>query len=502
MSAKSVAKAALEAELLLTLSKEGKVENTNTFAAASKVQFKNKENLVMNVVRSLTAAELVASELFSVQRVGLTADGKRWLSEGSPEAQVYAVLDKPTNKKDLAARSEIKALGKAFKQGLNELMKQRLVAMNRQTKNYERIGEMKGDIIREALGGDLSALGDSLAVLLRRRKMITTRKLTWYSVQKGPKFALKRRDVATDLSQELLQSGKWREVDFKKYLLTVEPKQEPSGAFHPLMKVRTEFRKILLEMGFSEMPTNNFIESSFWNFDTLFQPQQHPARDAHDTFFLKQPATCGPLNQDYMQRVKSMHEQGGSGSIGYRYNWSQDEAKKNILRTHTTAVSSRMLYLLAQQKEFTPKKYFSIDRVFRNETLDATHLAEFHQVEGLIADRGLSLSHLIGTIKTFFQRIGIDDVKFKPAYNPYTEPSMEIFGYSKELKKWIEIGNSGMFRPEMLAPMGLPEDVTVIAWGLSLERPTMIKYGYKNIRDLFGHKVDLELIYGNPLCRY
>ena len=124
------------------------------------------------------------------------------------------------------------------------------------------------------------------------------------------------------------------------------------------------------------------------------------------------------------------------------------------------------------------------------------------KVEGLVADRGLSLSNLIGTIKTFFSRIGIDDVKFKPAYNPYTEPSMEIFGYSKELKKWIEIGNSGMFRPEMLAPMGLPEDVTVIAWGLSLERPTMIKYGYSNIRDLFGHKVSLDLVYKNPLCRY
>ncbi|KAG5526640.1 hypothetical protein RHGRI_032790 [Rhododendron griersonianum] len=154
-----------------------------------------------------------------------------------------------------------------------------------------------------------------------------------------------------------------------------------------------------------------------------------------------------------------------------------------------------------QQKNFTPKKYFSIDRVFRNEAVDRTHLAEFHQIEGLVCDRGLSLGDLIGVLNNFFLRLGMSKLKFKPAYNPYTEPSMEIFSYHEGLKKWVEIGNSGMFRPEMLRPMGLPEDVRVIAWGLSLERPTMILYGVDNIRDLFGHKVDLSLIKKNPLCR-
>merc|ERR1719310_509855 len=194
------------------------------------------------------------------------------------------------------------------------------------------------------------------------------------------------------------------------------------------------------------------------------------------------------------------------GSIGWRYDWSEDEARKNILRTHTTAVSARTLCKLAQDYKktgvFTPKKYFSIDRVFRNETLDATHLAEFHQVEGFVADRNLGLGHLIGVLKEFFARVGISKLRFKPAYNPYTEPSMEIFGYHPQLKKWIEVGNSGVFRPEMLLPMGLPEDVSVIAWGLSLERPTMIKYGIDNIRDLFGSGVQLDFIRKNPICRF
>ena len=139
--------------------------------------------------------------------------------------------------------------------------------------------------------------------------------------------------------------------------------------------------------------------------------------------------------------------------------------------------------------------------MFRNETLDATHLAEFHQVEGVIADYDLSLGDLIGFMKVFFERMGMGEIQVKPAFNPYTEPSMEIFGFHKGLNKWVEIGNSGMFRPEMLLPLGLPANARVIAWGLSLERPTMIKYGIDNIRDLMGHKVNLSMIQQNPICR-
>jgi phenylalanyl-tRNA synthetase alpha chain len=280
-----------------------------------------------------------------------------------------------------------------------------------------------------------------------------------------------------------------------------------TGHFHPLMKVRAEFRRILMDMGFEEMPTNKWVESSFWNFDALFQPQSHPARDAHDTFFIKQPSQTISVPEDYYEIVKNTHETGGGfGSIGYGTRFKREDAMKNLLRTHTTAISAQMLYRLAKQVQetgvFTPKKYFSIDRVFRNEAMDATHLCEFHQVEGFVADRNLTLGNLIGVIRTFFEKIGITQLRFKPAYNPYTEPSMEIFGYHPELKKWTEIGNSGMFRPEMLLPMGLPPDVRVIAWGLSLERPTMIKYRIENIRDLFGHKADLNKQRNAPIARF
>lgn len=343
----------------------------------------------------------------------------------------------------------------------------------------------------------------------------------------------------------MVQKGTWRTESFKDYNFNALGLPPRCGHLHPLLKVRSQFRKIFLQMGFEEMPTNNYVESSFWNFDALFQPQQHPARDAHDTFFLTAPATTSAdqFPADYLQRVRTTHESGGYGSLGYGYNWKIAEAQKNLLRTHTTAVSSRMLYKLAQEG-FRPAKYFSIDRVFRNEAIDRTHLAEFHQIEGLVCDRGLTLGHLIGTLKEFFRRLGMNKLRFKPAYNPYTEPSMEIFAYSEELGKWMEVGNSGIFRPEMLRPMGLPEDVSVIAWGLSLERPTMVLYGIGasaaaysllvcsltrlffdgseaemligsvavctlgsapilagNIRELFGHKVSLDLVHRNPICR-
>lgn len=316
----------------------------------------------------------------------------------------------------------------------------------------------------------------------------------------------------TDLTPEMIAKGTWKTKTFKDYnfdALGIAPER---GHLHPLLKVREEFRHIFFEMGFKEMPTNNFVESCFWNFDTLYVPQMHPARDLQDTFYLSDPAECNTIPRDYMERVKAVHENGGDiGSQGYKYEWKQSETRRNVLRTHTTAVSARMLHQLAQEwskqtnaahaaSEFKPIKLFSIDRVFRNETLDATHLAEFHQIEGVVGDRNITLGHLMGLIKEFFAKLGIHDIRFKPTYNPYTEPSMEMYSWHAGLNKWVELGNSGLFRPEMLRPMGLPADVNVLGWGLGLERPTMVKYGLNNIRDLVGHKMALQVVYHNPVC--
>ncbi|KAJ2759425.1 Phenylalanyl-tRNA synthetase, beta subunit, cytoplasmic, partial [Coemansia nantahalensis] len=339
----------------------------------------------------------------------------------------------------------------------------------------------------------------SVIKALRGRKLIASKKLLSYAVRKGARFSTELKKQVTDLTTEMLQSGAWKEAEFKKFNFDSLGVSPGSGHLHPLMKVREEFRQVFFETGFEEMPTNSFVETAFWNFDALFVPQQHTARELQDTFFLKDPVAASSLPAIWPD-VKRVHESGGYGSIGHRCPWAEDEAKKMVLRTHTTAVSSQMLHKLAQEP-YRAAKYFSIDRVYRNETVDATHLAEFHQIEGVIADKNMSLGSLIDFLGVFFEKMGISNLRFKPTYNPYTEPSMEIFSWHDGLKKWVEIGNSGMFRPEMLRPLGLEDGVQVAGFGLSLERPTMIKYGIDNIRDLVGHKVDLGMVESNPACR-
>ncbi|KAK5054029.1 hypothetical protein LTR84_001991 [Exophiala bonariae] len=363
----------------------------------------------------------------------------------------------------------------------------------------------------------------------KKRKYVVDTKTIAFKISKGPNFSTEFVKQETDLTAEMLASGAWKTVQFKPYNFKAKGAPTMAGTLHPLNKVRQEFREIFFEMGFEEMPTNRYVETGFWNFDALYVPQQHPARDLQDTFYISDPPKADPPREDpspntigsplptspkhkrtkskektlnykqYWDDVRAVHEEGKFGSIGYRYPWSADESLRLVLRTHTTAISTYMLHKLALNPR--PARYFSIDRVFRNETVDQTHLAEFHQVEGVIADWGLTLGGLIGFMEVFFGKMGIKNLRFKPAYNPYTEPSMEIFSYHEGLKKWVEIGNSGMFRPEMLEPMGLPKDMRIYGWGLSLERPTMIKYGVNNIRELLGHKVDLNFIETNPAVR-
>jgi phenylalanyl-tRNA synthetase alpha chain len=368
-------------------------------------------------------------------------------------------------------------------------------------RKVESIEDVVQQHLIEIAGGKYN-ITDKLKDDYKKRKLLVETTLKSFMLSKGLEFSTTLAKLDTDLTSDMIASASWKNNKFKEYNFEALGAPTEGGYLHPLLKVRSEVSKIFTQMGFVEMPTNNYVESSFWNFDALFQPQMHPARDAQDTFFLSQPELSTKFPTEYFQRVKDAHENGGNGSIGYRYKWKAEEAQKNVLRTHTTAVSARMLYKLANQEGgFKPVKYFSIDKVFRNETLDATHLAEFHQVEGVLAGVDITLGGLIGIIGEFFAKMGLPDVKFKPAYNPYTEPSMEIFAYHPGLKKWIEIGNSGMFRREMLDPMNIPQNGNVYGYGLSLERPTMIKYGIKNIREMIGPKVDLKMVRESALCQ-
>lgn len=465
--------------------------------------------LIDSTLKSLSAKSAINLSPITNDRWEISKEGLSYADSSSPEFALYKYLcDAVQAGTDTSFDAVSAALGpQVANRGRQQALKKRWVKINQEKKLETIEGVQAEDTVAEALrklrdqDGTPDGLSPATLKVLKQRKLAVSKPFKTYHISKGERLGDARKVQATDLTKEMLETGDWKNVAFKDFNFHADGKPTAGGYLHTLLKVREQFRLIFLEMGFEEMPTNNYVESSFWNFDALFQPQQHPARDEHDTFFLSDPEHANVLDRRYLERVRKTHEEGGFGSRGYRYVWSEDEARKNILRTHTTAVSSRMLYLLAQEEEFKPRKYFSIDRVFRNETLDATHLAEFHQIEGLVADRGLSLGHLKGIIHEFFKKMGMTKLRFKPTHNPYTTPSLEIHSYHEGLGKWVEVGNSGVFRPEMIRPMGIPEDVTVIAWGLSLERPTMIRYGIKNIRDLFGHRVDLRAIRTNPLCR-
>ncbi|RWS10180.1 phenylalanine--tRNA ligase alpha subunit-like protein [Dinothrombium tinctorium] len=482
-------------------------ETINSIEIANLLNLEHQK--VVGALKSIQSlGDVIACNQISSKSWQLTKEGTEVEQNGSHEALVFSqipeegieqkALMSSLGNQQIAKLGFSKAMSNGWiqldKSGDKPLVKRKVDSIEDEVQQMlAKIKELKFDEVN-----------DTWKQEMKKRKMIQEILVKSYDVTKGSDFKVSIEKAETDLTSEMIAKGTWKTKKFKDYnfdALGIAPER---GHLHPLLKVREQFRQIFLEMGFTEMPTNNFVESSFWNFDALFQPQQHPARDAQDTFFLSDPMYAEIPNENYMNLVKQVHSFGGYGSEGYQCDWKIEEAKKNVLRTHTTAVSARMLFQVAQRyketKHFEAVKYFSIDRVFRNETLDATHLAEFHQIEGVVANVGLTLGNLMGLLGQFFQKLGIKKLRFKPAYNPYTEPSMEIFSYHEGLKKWVEVGNSGMFRPEMLLPMGLPEDVSVIAWGLSLERPTMIKYGIDNIRDLVGHKVDLQMVYENPIC--
>lgn len=495
--------AALSAALLSAL-EAGPVADSQAYAAQGGI---DHQVLVDRVIKKLQSGEKIVTEKMERQGVELTADGKTAAASGSPECLVWALVPATgTSKKDLEARLSASVV----KAGLGQAIKLKWLRIDKASKNILRAdgAEVPADTVQTKLQAVSTGATLNAADLkeLSRRKLIAKTKSFAYKISPGPKFGVDE-NMGNALTVEMLRTGEWKTLKFKPYNLDADAKLDPGGFLHPLMKVRTQFREVFLELGFEEMPTDRFVESSFWNFDTLFQPQAHPARDSHDTFFVKgDAALTSKLPSDYLKTVQDTHQTGGNtGSIGYRNEWKEDEARKNLLRTHTTAISSRMLYRVAQELkstgEFRSRKFFSVDRVFRNETMDATHLCEFHQVEGVVLDYNLTLGDLMGTIQTFCEKIGLTGCRFKPAYNPYTEPSMEIFSYHPDLKKWVEVGNSGMFRPEMMLPYPLPPDVRAIAWGLSLERPTMILYGINNIRTLMGHEVSLDMIRSNPICR-
>lgn len=296
-------------------------------------------------------------------------------------------------------------------------------------------------------------------------------------------------DEVAQLTPELLQTGRWKGASFRKYdIRTFAPCQYPAKK-HPITRIADEVRRIFIEMGFNEID-DEYVQSAFWNMDALFTPQDHPARELQDTFYLKSPGTLPLEDEEIVQRVKAVHENGGdTGSLGWRYAWCREEAERALLRTHTTV---NTIKYLAKHPD-PPAKVFCISRVFRNESIDMTHLPEFQQIEGIIMEEGANFDMLVCTLKDFYHRMGFDKVRVRPGPFPYTEPSLEVDVFYNG--SWMELGGAGVFRPEVTGPLGIKHPV--LAWGLGFERLAMLKWNLKDVRELYV--TDLDMLRQNPI---
>ncbi len=296
------------------------------------------------------------------------------------------------------------------------------------------------------------------------------------------KSGLELREETTDITDQLIQSGKWKETKFRRYdVKTFAPAVYPAKR-SPITRLTDQVRQMFLDMGFTEM-TSEYIQPSFWNMDVLFTPQDHPARDLQDTFYLERPSSIHEDDDELVEKVKRLHEDGGdTGSCGWGGEWSREFSESAILRTHSTVSSIR--YIAKNPK--APCKAFSISRIFRKESIDSTHLPEFTQIEGIVIDENANFNTLISIIREFYARMGFDQVRIRPAYFPYTEPSLELEVFFNG--KWMELGGAGIFRPEVVAPFGVEHPV--LAWGFGFERLAMLKWNIKDIRELYISDID------------
>ncbi len=413
----------------------------------------------------------------------LTEEGARYAREGLPERQMLKSFADRIPMSDLTAHPLSRV-------GIGQMRKKGWVAIR--DGMVEKTGRDAPGEDEIALA-DLSRGGEGVA-LLQKRGLLCEHQESVYLITvtpEGEALAAKGLDLVEEvgtLTREQITSGAWKDLRIRRYRLETLPRKIYPGKVHPYQRLLDEMRQILLEMGFAEI-YGGLVQSSFWNFDALFQPQDHPAREMQDTFFLKESVPVPPG----FEKVRDMHLHGGTtSSTGWGGHWSRGKAEQCVLRTHTTSLSIQ--HLVAHPEP--PVKVFCIGRVYRRESIDSTHLAEFEQLEGIVMDRDVTFRHLLGFLKEFYGRMGFEDVRFRPGYFPYTEPSVEPEVYVDGLG-WVEMGGAGIFREEVRAPWGVAHPV--LAWGLGVSRVAMLRLGLKDLRQLY--RTDIDLVRETPSWR-
>jgi phenylalanyl-tRNA synthetase alpha chain len=452
---------------------------------------------VMSAAGALGSKNIINVDKDVDEILTLTESGQNYAQKGLPERRILNAFEDndSIHMKDISTQANIEpsevniGIGWLRKKGWASLEKGEITITEQGARSLGELGpdeklinelEKKGNISLENLSPELI---NGFELLKQRKDLLKINKKSDYTFKLTPlgydilEDGIQIREEATQITHEQLKSGNWKNLHYRGYDIDAEHPEVFAGKLHPLQRTIEDIRRIFLNLGFTES-RGTILESAFWNFDSLFQPQDHAAREMQDTFYIKNPKETQLPENELVEKVKNTHEFGGqTGSEGWKYQWEKDVARQSVLRTHTTCVSARFL-----KDNQPPLKMFSVGRVFRRETITYKHLPEFHQVEGIVAADGINFRNLLGILKEFYYQLGFE-VRFRPAYFPYTYLSTECEIYLPEKESWIELGGAGMFRPEVLEPLGV--ETPVAAFGLGIERLAMILLGIKDIRMLY-----------------
>ncbi|MBW3013729.1 phenylalanine--tRNA ligase subunit alpha [Candidatus Woesearchaeota archaeon] len=439
------------------------------------------------------------------QVVSLDKNGKEYLSKGLPEMRFLKALKKDAQ--DIDAVSKKAGIDKGeLNICLGMLKKKAAISIAKEGKNLKVAITAPGEKLlqkptfEEQFLSTLKAAREVSSLspeekfafdnLKSRKEIIKVETMKIKSAELtelGKDVAKQKMDttVIDRLTPKLLAGNAWKGKSFRRYDVKINVPQISGGRRHFTNVARDYAKHIWMNMGFKEM-TGGLVATSFWNFDALFTAQDHPVRDLQDTFFIKNPKSGKLPDKKLIDKIKKAHESGTKGSIGWRYSWNPEEAKKNVLRTHTTVLSAQTI---AQLKESDlPAKYFALGRCFRNETMDWSHLFELNQTEGIVIDPDANFRHLLGYLKQFFKQMGFADARFRPAHFPYTEPSVEIDVLHPVRKEWYELGGAGIFRPEVVEPL-LGKFVPILAWGPGFDRIILEYFKINDIRELYKNDI-------------
>jgi len=505
----------VEKKILLTLNKMNGEGTAEKIAENAKL----KTEQVVSSIESLVSKGLIKAYKDTVAVYSLTKEGKSYVKKGLPEKRlIKAILEKrDVTTKDLK-RETIGDLTKSeMNIGLNWARKNGWLIFEKMPDGNTKVFVSEGgqsvlnektdleellEIIeanKEMKESDIPSRLLTAVKLAKQRNLIQEKKVNYWTLiltEQG-KEALeslkKAPEIVTRLTRKIIISGAWRKVKFQPYNIQVLPPAIYPGKKHPYTVFLEKVRKILIGMGFVEAK-GPLVEAEFWNFDALYQAQDHPAREIHDSYVVKTSALARIPKTEYVKNVMKTHENGWiTGSTGWGYKWSFDIARRLILRTQGTAISARTLASGVKP----PHKMFAIAEVFRPDVIDKTHSMEFQQCEGIVVAEGLTLKHLLGYLAQFAKELGFEKVKFKPGYFPFTEPSVEAFVYHEKIG-WMEVLGAGLFRPEVIIPAGYEyPKIQVLAWGIGIGRLAMAMMDIDDIRHL--HSPDLQWLREKPL---